>query len=106
MRTTFQVKCQGHRINELKPFSYIFLVVLSLFNICTYIIKPLEQCVVKSQVHSTNALKSIFLAQVVISCYIADFNVFLNKSNTVDHIMKKYEKCWTYSINCKNNNKD
>ena len=35
---------------------------------------------VRGQVRSTKTLKSLFLAQVVISCHIADFNLFLNKS--------------------------
>ena len=29
VRITFQVKGQGHRVNELKTFSYKFLVVVS-----------------------------------------------------------------------------
>ena len=49
------------------------------FNIHTHI-KHVEQNVVKGQGHSTNTLKSLFLAQVVISCHIADFNVSFNKS--------------------------
>ena len=45
---------------------------------------------VKSQGHSTIAPKSLFLAKVVISCHIADFNVFLNKliSWTIQQKMK------------------
>ena len=53
------------------------LIVVSLFNIFKYIIKHLEQNVIKGQGHSTNTQKSLFLAQVVISCLIVDFNAFL-----------------------------
>ena len=44
----------------------------------------------QGQGHSTIAPKSLFLAKVVISCHIADLNVFLNKSIswTIQQILK------------------
>ena len=68
MSMTFQAKGQDHGVNELKPFSNKLLVVGTSFYHYTYITKHLEQNIVKGQAHSTNALKSLFLEQVVLSC--------------------------------------
>ena len=53
---------------------------------------------VKGQGHSTIAPKSLFLTKVVISCHIADFNVFLNKSIswTIQQILKNDQYFWIY----------
>ena len=75
VRITFQVKSQGHRVNKFKQITNYWLQIVHI-NIHTYIIKHLEQNVVKGQDHSTNALKLLFFAQMFISCHIADFNVF------------------------------
>ena len=52
---------------------------------------------VKGQGHSTIAPKSLFLAKAVISCHIADFNVFLNKSiSRTIQILKNDQYFWIY----------